>query len=187
MHKSPGVLVFHLGYLGEFALITALNFGKDSDIVKLKSMSGSMRLKETNLNNEATIYHDPHYSLNSTRVKEEGVQGDKEDENKKETAEAKRATEEAGIFNALTDEVEEQPSENLPRSYTFYTELKSDITELKVHQADLENAPEQQQTSGMKEVHPSEIAGVQFHMKKWVAHKTKRLIDYTDLSNKKFK
>ncbi|PON81164.1 hypothetical protein TorRG33x02_230480, partial [Trema orientale] len=38
--------------LGEFSLIKALKFGKDPDVVKLKSMSGSTRLRETYLNNE---------------------------------------------------------------------------------------------------------------------------------------
>ncbi|PON34062.1 hypothetical protein PanWU01x14_347620 [Parasponia andersonii] len=41
--------------LGEFALITALNFGKDLDVVKYKSMSSSMRLRETYLNNAANM------------------------------------------------------------------------------------------------------------------------------------
>ncbi|PON36494.1 hypothetical protein PanWU01x14_328030 [Parasponia andersonii] len=41
--------------LGEFALITALNFDKDLDVVKYKSMSSSMRLRETHLNNEANV------------------------------------------------------------------------------------------------------------------------------------
>ncbi|PON50136.1 hypothetical protein TorRG33x02_315590 [Trema orientale] len=41
--------------LGEFALIMALNFGKDPDVVKYKSMTCSMRLRETYLNNEANV------------------------------------------------------------------------------------------------------------------------------------
>ncbi|PON37531.1 Ulp1 protease family, C-terminal catalytic domain containing protein [Parasponia andersonii] len=41
--------------LDEFALITALNFGKNLDVMKYKSMSSSMRLRETYLNNEANV------------------------------------------------------------------------------------------------------------------------------------
>ncbi|PON94261.1 hypothetical protein TorRG33x02_099990 [Trema orientale] len=41
--------------LREFALITTLNFRKDPDIVKLKSISDSTRLREIYLNNGATV------------------------------------------------------------------------------------------------------------------------------------
>ncbi|PON80090.1 hypothetical protein PanWU01x14_005400, partial [Parasponia andersonii] len=44
--------------LDEFMLITALNFSKDPDVVKYKSMSSSMRLREIYLNNEANVRSD---------------------------------------------------------------------------------------------------------------------------------
>ncbi|PON62407.1 Ulp1 protease family, C-terminal catalytic domain containing protein [Parasponia andersonii] len=59
--QNPTELQFFIGDsnlrfgLGEFALITALNFAKDLDIVKYKSMSSSMRLRETYLNNAANV------------------------------------------------------------------------------------------------------------------------------------
>ncbi|PON57913.1 Ulp1 protease family, C-terminal catalytic domain containing protein [Parasponia andersonii] len=59
--KNPVELQFFIGDstlrfgLGEFALITALNFSKDLDVVKYKSMSSSMRLRETYLNNKANV------------------------------------------------------------------------------------------------------------------------------------
>ncbi|PON49833.1 hypothetical protein PanWU01x14_227320 [Parasponia andersonii] len=237
--------------LGEFALITALNCAKDLDIMKYKSMSSSMRLRETYLNNAANvrsgeleaaflnceekedvwkfglcyladgllmaqesstkimmdmlsfywtyeaipkltgafsenlgikfprmlswtsnktpsmidyidifkikklvtkallnpreaekefyehIYHDPHQSLGSTRVEEEGIDGEEEKENKKEAAEAKRAAEEAGIFDATINKIEEEPSTDMPQSHKFYLELKTGIAELKANQTEL--------------------------------------------------
>ena len=59
--RNPMELQFYIGDnnlrfgLGEFALITGLNFGKDPDEMKLKSMSASTRLRETYLNNEAMV------------------------------------------------------------------------------------------------------------------------------------
>ncbi|PON59636.1 LOW QUALITY PROTEIN: hypothetical protein PanWU01x14_158480 [Parasponia andersonii] len=59
--KNPVELQFFIGDsnlrfgLGEFSLITVLNFGKDLDIVKYKSMSSSIRLRETYLNNAANM------------------------------------------------------------------------------------------------------------------------------------
>ncbi|PON93430.1 hypothetical protein TorRG33x02_107080 [Trema orientale] len=59
--RNPMELQFFIGDnnlrfgLREFALITALNFGKNPDVLKLKSMSGSTRLRETYLNNEAVV------------------------------------------------------------------------------------------------------------------------------------
>ncbi|PON92603.1 hypothetical protein TorRG33x02_116970 [Trema orientale] len=58
---NPTVLQFYIKDnslrfgLGEFALITVLNFGKDLDVMNLKSMSGSTRLQATYLNNEAIV------------------------------------------------------------------------------------------------------------------------------------
>ncbi|PON34333.1 hypothetical protein PanWU01x14_345150, partial [Parasponia andersonii] len=84
------------------------------------------------------IYHDPHQSLASTGVEEEGIDGEEEEEeNKKEAAEAKRAAEEAGIFHATRNTVEEEPSTDVPQSHKFYLELKTDITELKANQTEL--------------------------------------------------
>ncbi|PON87226.1 hypothetical protein TorRG33x02_170030 [Trema orientale] len=147
--------------LGEFALITALNFGKDPDLLRLKSMSGSTRLRETYLNNEAMVRSGElevaflnceekedvwklglcylvdgvlmEQDLGDTGVEAEGIEGDEEDENNKEAAEAKQAADEAGIFDTPTDELEKQPSDDLPWSHTFYIELKTDITELKAN------------------------------------------------------
>ncbi|PON78035.1 Ulp1 protease family, C-terminal catalytic domain containing protein [Parasponia andersonii] len=82
------------------------------------------------------IYHDPYQSLTSTGVEEEGINGE-EEENKKEAAEAKRATEEAGIFHATRNKVEEEPSTDVPQSHKFYLELKTDITEWKANQTEL--------------------------------------------------
>ncbi|PON74148.1 hypothetical protein PanWU01x14_053580 [Parasponia andersonii] len=76
------------------------------------------------------MYHIPHYGIDNTRVKEGGIEGEKEDENKKDAAEAKRTIEEADIFDAPTDEPEKQTLDYLPRSHTFYTELKIDIAKL---------------------------------------------------------
>lgn len=59
--RNPGEMQFFIGDsslrfgVGEFALITALNFGKEPDDVKYKSMTTSMRLRETYLNNEANV------------------------------------------------------------------------------------------------------------------------------------
>ncbi|PON51358.1 hypothetical protein PanWU01x14_217250, partial [Parasponia andersonii] len=59
--QNPAELQFFIGDsnlrfgLGEFALITVLNCAKDLDIVKYKSMSSSMRLRETYLNNAAFV------------------------------------------------------------------------------------------------------------------------------------
>ncbi|PON78353.1 hypothetical protein PanWU01x14_019910 [Parasponia andersonii] len=59
--QNPAELQFFIGDsnlrfgVGEFALITALNFTKDLDIVNYKSMSSSMRLRETYLNNAANV------------------------------------------------------------------------------------------------------------------------------------
>ncbi|PON82105.1 hypothetical protein TorRG33x02_221000 [Trema orientale] len=82
------------------------------------------------------------YTVTSgTRVEEEGIEGEEDDENNKEAAQAKRTTEEAGIFDGPTNEPEfnpeEQPSDAMPRSRTFYIELKANITELKANQVTL--------------------------------------------------
>ncbi|PON54470.1 hypothetical protein TorRG33x02_302530 [Trema orientale] len=59
--KNPAELQFFIGDsnlrfgLGEFALITTLNFGKEPDVGKYKSMTCSMRLRETYLNNKANV------------------------------------------------------------------------------------------------------------------------------------
>ncbi|PON63200.1 hypothetical protein PanWU01x14_132940 [Parasponia andersonii] len=129
--------------LDEFALMTTLNFGKDLDIVKLKSIFGSTRLREIYLNNGATARsdkleaiflncEDKEDDLSSTGVEVVGIEGEQEDENKKKAPETKRATEEADIFDTPTDEAEEQPSDYLPHLYSFYTKLNTDIAELKV-------------------------------------------------------
>ncbi|PON56170.1 hypothetical protein PanWU01x14_183790 [Parasponia andersonii] len=190
------------------------------------------------------IYHDPYQSLGSTGVDEEGIDGEEEEENKKEAAEAKRAVEEAGIFHATRNKVEEEPSTDMPQSHKFYLELKTNIAELKANQTELkanqvilnekldrllkmmeeikahqqstgseseatqsddlpeayqlgedvvistptkEHTPEEQQTPGVKELQVAEVATVKFGRKKRVGHRSKRLIDYTDPSNKKFK
>ncbi|PON60490.1 hypothetical protein PanWU01x14_152870 [Parasponia andersonii] len=83
------------------------------------------------------IYHDPHHSLGSTGVEEEGIDVEEEEENKKKAAEAERAAEEAGIFDAPTNKVEEEPLDDVPQSHKFYLELKTDIAELKANQTEL--------------------------------------------------
>ena len=194
------------------------------------------------------IYHDPQQSLGSTGVEEDGIdvedEDEDEDENKKEAAGANRAAEKEGVSDAPTNEVEEEPLHDMPRSHKFYLELKAEMAELKANQAELkanqvivndkldrllkmmeelkahredsgseteathsdilpqgyqpgeaiviwtptkEGTPEEQQTPGVKEVQPAEVAAVKFGRKKRVGQRAKRLIDYTDPSNKKFK
>ncbi|PON61207.1 hypothetical protein PanWU01x14_147970, partial [Parasponia andersonii] len=190
------------------------------------------------------IYHNPHQSLDSTGVEEEGIDDKEEEKNKKEEAKAKRAAEEAGIFHATRNKVEEEPSTDVPQSHKFYLELKTDIAELKANQTELkanqvilnnkldrllkmmkkikahrqptgsesettqsdvlpegyqpgedvvistltkEHTPEEQQTLGVKELQVVEVATVNFGRKKQVSQRSKRLVDYTDPSNKKFK
>ncbi|PON34685.1 hypothetical protein PanWU01x14_342370 [Parasponia andersonii] len=177
-------------------------------------------------------------------VEEEGVDGEEEEENKKEAAEATRAAEEASIFHATRNKVEEEPSTDMPQSHKFYLELKTDIAELKANQTELkanqvilndkldrllkmmeemkahrqptgseseatqsdilpegyqpgedvvtstptkEHTPEEQQTPGVTELQVAEMATIKFGRKKRVGQRSKRLIDYTDPSNKKFK
>ncbi|PON59635.1 hypothetical protein PanWU01x14_158470 [Parasponia andersonii] len=50
-----------------------------------------------------------------------------------------------------------------------------------------EHTSEEQQTPGVKELQLVEVATVKFGRKKQVGQRSKRLIDYTDPSNKKFK
>ncbi|PON65536.1 hypothetical protein PanWU01x14_115480, partial [Parasponia andersonii] len=50
-----------------------------------------------------------------------------------------------------------------------------------------EHTLEEQQTPGVKELQVAEMATVKFGRKKRVGQRSKRLIDYTDPSNKKFK
>ncbi|PON44693.1 Ulp1 protease family, C-terminal catalytic domain containing protein [Parasponia andersonii] len=50
-----------------------------------------------------------------------------------------------------------------------------------------EHTPKEQQTLGVKELQLAEVATVKFGRKKRVGQRSKRLLDYTDPSNKKFK
>ncbi|PON79607.1 hypothetical protein PanWU01x14_008390, partial [Parasponia andersonii] len=50
-----------------------------------------------------------------------------------------------------------------------------------------EHTPKEQQTPGVKELQLAEVAIIKFGRKKRVGQRFKRLIDYTDPSNKKFK
>ncbi|PON48419.1 hypothetical protein PanWU01x14_237080 [Parasponia andersonii] len=50
-----------------------------------------------------------------------------------------------------------------------------------------EHTSEVQQTPGVKELQLAEVATVKFGRKKQIGQRSKRLIDYTDPSNKKFK
>ncbi|PON50821.1 Ulp1 protease family, C-terminal catalytic domain containing protein [Parasponia andersonii] len=216
------------------------------DVFKIKKLVTKALLnpRETEKEFYEHIYHDLQQSLGSTGVEEEGIDGEEEEENKKEVAEAKRAAEEAGIFDAPRNKVEEEPSTDVPQSYKFYLELKTDIAELKANQIELkanqvilndkldrllkmmeeikvhrqstgseseatqsdvlpegyqpgedviistptkEHTPEEQQTPGVKKLQVAEVATVKFGRKKQVDQRSKRLIDYTDPSNKKFK
>ncbi|PON40984.1 hypothetical protein PanWU01x14_293140 [Parasponia andersonii] len=74
----------------------------------------------------------------SPQKKEEGIDVEDEDENKKKAAEAKRAAEEAGIFDAPTNKVdeyapinkvEEELLDDVPRSY----KLLKMMEEIKAH------------------------------------------------------
>ncbi|PON72482.1 hypothetical protein PanWU01x14_065170 [Parasponia andersonii] len=72
--QNPAELKFFIGDsnlrfgLGKFALITALNFAKDLDVVKYKSMSSSMRLRETYLNNAANVRSGELEAESSTKI-----------------------------------------------------------------------------------------------------------------------
>ncbi|PON76892.1 hypothetical protein PanWU01x14_032120 [Parasponia andersonii] len=63
------------------------------DVFKIKKALLNTRKEEKEFYEH--IYYDPHHSLGSTRVEEEGIDVEDEDENKKEAAKAKRAAEEA--------------------------------------------------------------------------------------------
>ncbi|PON36493.1 hypothetical protein PanWU01x14_328020 [Parasponia andersonii] len=109
------------------------------NVFKIKKLVTKVLLnpRETEKEFYEHIYHDPHHSLGSTGVEEERIDVEDEDENKKEAAAAKRAAEEADIFDAPTNKVEEELLDDVPHSHKFYLELKTDIAELKSNQTEL--------------------------------------------------
>ncbi|PON38056.1 hypothetical protein PanWU01x14_315580, partial [Parasponia andersonii] len=167
------------------------------DVFKIKKLvtKALLNLREAEKEFYEHIYHDPHHSLGSTGVEEEGIDVEDEDENKKEAAEAKRAAEEAGIFDAPTNKANHTElkanqvivNDKLNRLLKMMEEIKvhrqptgfeseatqSDVLpegyqpgeDVVIRTPTKEHTPEEQQTLGVKELQLAEVATVKFGRK----------------------